>query len=107
MISQQPLTKIGHYLVCEHAMRRIRGRFIKENEILYTLDSPESREYCSYQDRTIIYNDSTQISIIIDNTSGIIVTVTETDDRKVRMTHRKRLLGSWGPQMVHYPPIQV
>ena len=104
---KQILTQLGNYQVCEHAMRRIRARQIRTNEILYTLDSHDSREYLTRDNRTIVYNKSTDISIIIDNQTGIVITVTETDDRKIRTSTRKRLFAAWSTQCVHYPPIQV
>ena len=104
---QQQLTQLGSYRVCDHAMRRIKDRQIRTNEILYTLDSHDSMEYLTRDNRTIVYNKSTDISIIVDNETGIVITVTETDDRKIRTSKRKRLFATLGNQCVHYPSIQV
>ena len=108
-IRNQPLTEIGSYQVCVHAKRRMRDRLIRESEFLYTLDGPESIGYETYADRTIVYNSLTGISIILDNFTGIIITVTETDERRQRMRLRKKLAyecGMLGPKC-HRPPLPI
>jgi hypothetical protein len=103
---QQPLINICGYKVCLHAHRRILSRSIRESEIIYTLNSPNSIAFNSHHRRTIIYNNETQLSIIIDNETSIIVTVTETDRRRSRMSIsiRKQITKLYGTTRVYYPP---
>lgn len=102
----QPLTNIGGYKVSEHAKRRMRYRLIRDSELVYTLDGQESIYYQTYAHRTIIYNNLTGISVVQDNQTGIIITVTETDERRQRMRLRKRLAYESGTMMIrpHHPP---
>ena len=108
-LRNQPLTNIDGYQVCEHAERRMRDRLIRDSELIYTLDGPESVGYDTYANRTIVYNKLTGISVIIDNGTGIIVTVTETDERRDRMRLRKKLAYQSGAMRVraHRPPVPI
>lgn len=101
---QQPLINMSGYKVCVHAYSRILSRSIRESEVILTLTSPDSRAFDSHHYRTIIYNNTTQLSIIIDKETGIIVTVTETDQRRSRMTVRKQITKLYGINCVYYPP---
>ena len=101
---RQPLTTIGGYSVCKHAIQRLKTRFIRESELLYTLDAVDSYCYQTHSDRTIVYNNCTGISVIVDNQTGIIITITETDERKQRMRLRKKLAVQWGTMKCFRPP---
>ncbi len=103
--SNQPLIKLGRYWICEHALRRIKSRLIKVDEILFTLESLDSVAYETHHERTIIYHKLTDISVIIDNKTNIIVTVTETDNRKSRLEARKRLVHRTSLGTVYYPAV--
>ena len=103
--SNQLLIKLGRYLISEHALRRIKSRLIKEDEILFTLDSPDSVAYRSHHERTIVYHKLTDISVIIDNKTNIIVTVTETESRKCRLEARKRMVHWTSLGTVYYPAV--
>ncbi len=103
---KQTLKSIGDYQVSQHAMLRLQGRLIRDSELLYTLDGPESVGYDTHSDRTIVYNNVTGISVVIDNTTGIIVTVTETDERRQKTRLRKKLALETGAmrRRPHLPP---
>ena len=99
----QPLVQLGNYWICRHALQRIKSRLIKESEIRYTLESHDSVSYQTHHDRTIVYHALTEISVILDNKTNIIVTVTETDERKSRLVYKKHLINQTSLKEVYRP----
>jgi len=107
MTNPQPLINIGGYRVCEHAILRIHSRSIRDSEVIETLTSPDRREYPSRLNRTVIYNNDTGLSIIIDNLTKIIVTVTETTQRRKNMKLRKAIEKLYGFNRVYRPVVLI
>ena len=107
MTNPQTLINIGGYRVCEHAILRIHSRSIRDSEVIETLTSPDRREYPTRLNRSVIYNNNTGLSVIIDNLTKIIVTVTETTQRRKNMKVRKEIEKLYGFNCVYRPVVLI
>lgn len=103
-ITRQIITNIGGYNFCKHALVRIQKRNIRKSDIFTTLDSIESIDYPTYNNRTIIHNHLTGLSVIVDNKTNIIITVTETETRKQYVTNKNKY-RQFTINTVYYPVV--
>ena len=94
--SKQPLIKIRQYLMCKHAYNRMKERVISESDLIYTLQDIDSLRYMTHTNRIILYNNITGISVIIDSKTNIIITITETDERRYRRRYQKKMARLMG-----------
>ena len=98
----QTLQPLHQYWLSEHALLRMRQRHISPNEILdtITLASEWNFNCPTREGRTRYYPPSLGVTAIVDDSTGIVVTVTENDERKQRLTARHQ----HGCRTVLYPP---
>jgi len=86
--------------VSPHAEKRMRERVVRRYEMVNVLNDPRSIWESAYDGRSVVYNRSYGIRLVLDTEAGVLVTVTETDAR--RACYKGRRLSR--EMRVHYPP---
>ena len=94
-------------VLSEHAVSRMRERAVYMDDIHMVLAHPDSVRRDTYDGRQVIYNWEYGIRLVVDIVAGVIVTVTETEERR-ECYQGRRLLQKQGVyginQPMHRPP---
>ena len=91
----------------EHAIARMYERVVSLDEVQMVLGHPDSVRRNTYDGRQVIYNWEYGIRLVVDLAAGVIVTVTETEERRGYHQGRRLLQkqGMWGANLPrHRPP---
>lgn len=86
--------------VSPHAMKRMRERVVRHDEVEDVLMDPRSVWNSAYEGRSVVYSSMYGIRLVLDIEAGVLVTVTETDARRACYKGRRLSRG----MRVHYPP---
>ena len=82
MTIRRHLTRVGNHLVSNHAIQRMISRNIRKDELICSYEDPDLLCRPGYGDRTIYKNPVYNLYIVVDNHTGIIVTVIPTERRR-------------------------
>jgi hypothetical protein len=101
--SNQIITKIGDLWYSEHAIKRKLERGIRDDELICIWASPWLWKNGSYQNRTRYYEADYGIILVIDNGTGIVVTIVESEWRKEYSSRKKRYRRISHPRFIPLP----
>jgi hypothetical protein len=105
MTIRRHLTRIGNYLVSNHAVQRMNSRHIRHDELICSYEDPELLFRHSYGDRTVYKNPVYNLYIVVDNPTGIIVTVIPTERRRKNQNKRFHHNSINSPDLIHLDSI--
>ena len=101
MTIRKHLTRIGNHLVSNHAIQRMNSRQIRYDELICSYEDPNLLFRCSYGDRTVYKNQVYNLYIVVDNVTGIIVTVIPTEKRRSIKKKKGDTQPLTSPNLIH------
>jgi len=103
MTIRNHLTRIGNHLVSNHALQRMSSRHIRNDELICSYEDPGLLFRYSYGNRTVYKNPVYNLYIVVDNITGIIVTVIPTEKRRCIEKKKQKLQHhtSTSPNLIH------